>query len=542
MTDTTESAVQEVDVHEIVDDSLGRIRISTVPLPEYVRAPTATYTPGGRVFLLFRVDQDDPDWMRAAIVDDDGSDFTEIFAGPVPQKPTANGIRHMPFADNRRMLLGDYILEATPSFDAADRVELLPVDYPWNLTADPLTSHHWSEIIVSPDGERIAWTILRTDMTAVVALGRLRRDDDRYTIVDPVIISSTDALAPDAHRDGYFSTRTMLGGEVKQFVRGGTAISSVGDGGAPLTDSVIQDLLTDALDPITRTPGYDETTILSPDGRLGIVMTSRASETTNPAFLGLVPRPHATLVTMWLAWVVYQYSVSGVRSFRRGNIGPVLIDVERSQAERDYRGVPLNSVDDSWVYVSPMSWHPGGRHVMWMEMQRGSGGDREPVLRIRNAELAEHTPDEPVPVVPTPATTPSAASGREAEELLGRTADFVPSGRIAGAHSGYLEFDRSTDGQGAWSATSRYVGYSDDGRNNYNGIERSSGSMASGAVYEADLELVGDVGGEMRLRATWSGLGDGTRLLFGPAPDGAPRSHGFARYGDKVLRIEDLAE
>jgi hypothetical protein len=231
-----------------------------------------------------------------------------------------------------------------------------------------------------------------------------------------------------------------------------------------------------------------------------------------------------------------------VRSFRRGNIGPVLIDVERSQAERDYRGVPLNSVDDSWVYVSPMSWHPGGRHVMWMEMQRGSGGDREPVLRIRNAELAEHTPDEPVPVVPTPATTPSAVSGREAEELLGRTADFVPSGRIAGAHSGYLEFDRSTDGQGAWSATSRYVGYSDDGRNIYNGIERSSGSMASGAVYEADLELVGDVGGEMRLRATWSGLGDGTRLLFGPAPDGAPRSHGFARYGDKVLRIEDLAE
>ncbi|MGO4612189.1 hypothetical protein AB4142_38215, partial [Variovorax sp. 2RAF20] len=78
----------------------------------------------------------------------------------------------------------------------AETVELIPVEYPWNLTSDALTSHHWSEIIVSPDGERIAWTILRTDMTAVVALGRLRRDEDRYTIVDPVIISSTDALSP----------------------------------------------------------------------------------------------------------------------------------------------------------------------------------------------------------------------------------------------------------------------------------------------------------------------------------------------------------
>ncbi|WP_345763490.1 hypothetical protein [Diaminobutyricibacter sp. McL0608] len=530
------------DLQEVVDASIGRIRISTVPLPGHVCAPSATYTPGGRVFLLFRTEEDPADWMRAAVVDDDGARFREIFAGSIPQRPTANGIRHMPFADNRRMLLGDYVLEATPSFDEAETVELAPVDYPWNLTEDPLTSHHWSEIIVSPDGERIAWTILRTDMTAVVALGRLRRDDDRYTIVDPVIISSTDALMPDPDREGYFLARPMLGGEVKQFVRGGTAISAVGDGGAPLTDSVLQDLLTDALEPITRTPGYDETTILSPDERLGIVMTSRASGGTNPAFLGLVPRPHATLVTMSMAWVLYEYAVHGVRSFRPGNIGPVLIDIERSRTDRDYLGVPLNSADDSWVYVSPMSWHPGGRQVMWMEMQRGSDGDLGPTLRIRIAELAEHSPGEPIPVAPTPAATPSAVSGREAEEMLGRTAEFIPSGRIAGEHSGYLEFDRSSDGRGTWSATSRYVDYSDDGRNVYNGVERSTGSMMGGAVYEADLELVGDVYGEMRLRASWSGLGDGTRLRFGQAEDGSPQSHGFARYGDRVMRIEDLAE
>src|SRR6185437_13374794 len=95
------------------------------------------------------------------------SGFTEIFSGPIRRLPTANGIRHMPFADNRRMLLGDYVLECTGSFDTATEAELVPVEYPWNLTSDPLTSHHWSEIIVSPD-DHIAWTILRTDMSAIV--------------------------------------------------------------------------------------------------------------------------------------------------------------------------------------------------------------------------------------------------------------------------------------------------------------------------------------------------------------------------------------
>lgn len=529
-------------VQEVADGSLGRIRITTVPLPEHVLAPSATYTPSGNVFVLFRTEEDPEDWYRAAVAGDDGAGFREVFAGPLPQKRTANGIRHMPFTDNRRMLLGDWVLEATLDFDTAQTVEAVPVEYPWNLTDDPLTSHHWSEIIVSPDGERIAWTILRTDMTAVVALGRLRRDNDVYRIVDQVVISSTDALTPDPEREGYFTARPMLGGEVKQFVRGGTAISAVGDGGAALTDSVVQDLLSDDLEPITRAPGYDETTIFSPDERLGIVMTSRASPGTDPAFLGLVPRPHATLVTMPMAWVLYMYAVDGVRRFRPGNIGPVLIDIERSKSDPGYTGVPLNSADDSWVYVSPMSWHPDGRNAMWMEMRRGTGGDHGPDLRIRTAALTEHTPGEPVPVAATPATTPYAIEGAEAEELLGRTAPFVPAGRIAGAHSGHLEFERSSDGRGTWSAVSRYVDYSDDGRTVYNGVESSSGSMMSGAVYQADLEAVGEVDGEMSLRASWSGIGQGTRLLFGEDADGRPQSHGFARRGETVMRIEDLTE
>ncbi|WP_415854475.1 hypothetical protein [Sinomonas sp. G460-2] len=533
---------------KITSDDFGRIDVSDVPLPDNLCDASATYTYSGKVFVLYRSDQDPygEDWYHAAVVDDDGTDFTNIFSGQIPQHAKANGIRHMPFADNRRLLLGDYVLECSPDIDTCTNAELVAVEYPWGLEEDPLTTHHWSEIIVSPDNEHIAWTILRNDMGAAVAVGRLRRTEDRYIIEDPVIISSPDELAHDPDREGYFVPLPVRGGEVKQFVRGGAAISSAGGKGGFLPDSVVQDLATEEMVQITRTPGYDETTIFSPDERLGLVMTSRASKRTDPAILGMVPRPHALLSGMNLAWAVYQYTVSGVRSFREGNVGPVLIDIERSMNEPGYDGVPLNSPDDSWVYCSPMSWHPSGKKAMWLEMLRGSeraGAYRQ--MRLRTAHLLDHEPSGPVTAQPTPRTVPYGITGATAEQTLRQPAERVRSGRIAGQHSGYIEFERRPGdlarGRAA-SATTTYVGYSDDGRSFYNGYEQTASSFTSDTVYRADLELTGEQSGEMRLRATWSSVQEGTRLLFGPAADGLPKSHGFARYGDTRMNIEDLVE
>lgn len=528
---------------KLITDEFGEIEIATVPAPDGVRVLSATYTVSGRVFVFYRTAEDPEvdDWYNAAVVDDDGQSFTNIFSGRIPQRATANGIRHMPFADNSRILLGDYVLECSPNIDACEHTALVEVDYPWNLAGDPLTSHHWSEIIVSPD-DHIAWTALRTDLTAIVALGRLHRDDDRYVIDDPTIISSTDLLVPDADRPGYFATSPMRGGEVKQFVHGGAAISAVGDGGGALTDSVVQDLATGSITRITQAPGYDETTIFSPDERLGMVMTSRASRGTNPAFLGLLPRPHANLVGMTLAWTVYTYTVQGVRAFREGNIGPVLIDIHRSMTEPDYVGVALNDPDETWVYCSPMSWHPDGRRSMWMEMARGSGLDgAEPNMRIRIAKLLDREARQPVGPSATPDDIAYGIRGHEAEELLTRAPEPVRSGRIAGARSGYLEFEREFGGLGGTaSAMSRYVDYSDDGRCFYNGVEKAVSSMAEGTVYEVDLELTGEERGEMRVRARWSGIRDGARLLFEPDEEGLPRTRGHVRYGETYLSVDDL--
>jgi hypothetical protein len=524
-------------------EEFGEIAIGDLPLPDGVRVLSAGYTFSGRVFAFYLTD-DDPDvddWYNVAVIDDDGRGFRRIFAGAIPQKATANGIRHMPFADDRRVLLGDYVLECTPDISTCESAQLIDVEYPWGIADDPLTTHHWSEIIIAPDDEHIAWTSLPADMTGLVGLGRLSRTTDKYVIEDASIISTVDAILPDPERRGFVVPQVLRGGEAKQFVHGGTAISFVGDGGGTLTDSVVQDIASGEVTRITRTPGYDETTMFSPDERLGIVMTSRESAPTDPAILGLVPRPHGNLIGVSLAWTVYVYTVAGVRAFRPGNVGPVLIDIERSVTDSAYRGVALNT-DEEWVYCSPMSWHPHGDRVMWMETRRGSGGERVRDMRARIAHLLDHVPGAPVPAQVTP-DAPYGIAGPAAENLLRHPSQTMSAGRIAGAHHGYLEFERRpVDESGRVVAHARYVDYSDDGIHVYDGIERVSSSMQDGTVYEADLEVTGETGGEMRLRLAWSGLGQGARLVRERNDDGMPASHGFARWGEAVLRVEDLAE
>ncbi|WP_345800123.1 hypothetical protein AAIB33_11635 [Microbacterium sp. AZCO] len=524
----------------------GRIHVSTVPLPDGIQAPSATYTYAGSVLVLHRTAGPDEDRYALSVVADDGTGFRRIFEGDIPEHARANGIRHMPFADNRRVLLGDYILECSPDIDSCTRAELVPLEYPWDLEHDPLTSHHWSEIIVSPDDEHMAWTILRTDMGAAAAWGRLERRADRYTIEDATLISSASAFEPDPEHEGCVIPTPVRGGEVKQFVRGGTAISAVGSAGGFLPDSVIQSLDGDAFTPVTRAPGYDETTILSPDERLGIVMTSRASVETNPAVLGLLPRPLAGIAGRGASWAAYMYTVSGVRTFRRGNIGPVLIDIARSQAEPHYEGISLADPDGEWVYVSPLSWHPSGTRVMWIETLRGTmRPGAHATLRVRIAHLRDHVPSEPVAVRPAPAQIPYAITGEDAAAVLATPTPASFVGRVAGRHSGCASVElRSGDIATGREGFTRvdYDGFSDDGLTFYDGFEEITSSFAAGTRYRADLAATGEVDGEMRLRVTWSGISAGTRLLFDLGEDGNPRSFGFARAGSRRLDIADLSE
>ena len=62
--------------------------------------------------------------------------------------------------------------------------------------------------------------------------------------------------------------------------------------------SMLQSLTIDEVKAITHMPGYDETTIVSPDENLGIVMSTRDSPNSNCAIFGLMPRPNSIYVMM----------------------------------------------------------------------------------------------------------------------------------------------------------------------------------------------------------------------------------------------------
>src|SRR5690625_2523855 len=136
-------------------------------------------------------------------------------------------------------------------------------------------------------------------------------------------------------------------------------------------------------------------------------------------------------------------------------------------------------------------------------------------------------------------------SGTAAERALREPSAPVTSGRIAGRHSGHIEFERVsadlTRGV-AGSVTVHYVAFSDDGRSVYEGSESLVSSFSEDTVYEADVALTGPVPGRMQLRATWapSAATEPARLRFETAADGRPGTFGFARYGDQERNIADL--
>src|SRR6476659_5414647 len=135
----------------IIEDTtgIGSFEVTSVPLPSFAREITATYTCSGKVLVFFKKtdDPNEKDYWNIAVVNDDGSDFKPIFSGVIKEHKKANGLRHMPFQDNKRVLLGDYVLECYPDIDNCERSELVPVKYPWLLHLDPRTMKHWSEII-----------------------------------------------------------------------------------------------------------------------------------------------------------------------------------------------------------------------------------------------------------------------------------------------------------------------------------------------------------------------------------------------------------
>ena len=155
-------------------------------------------------------------------------------------------------------------------------------------------------------------------------MGKFEREADSYKIVDSKIISNIKFLEKDKTNETILIPQVPRGGEIKQFVAGGNGLTLVGTQPDEFVKSVFQSLTTNETYTLSHEIGYDETSILSPDEKLGITMSTRFSPKTSMGILGLMPRPYCSFVLSKVVESVYTYAVTNVRQYRKGNVGPVL--------------------------------------------------------------------------------------------------------------------------------------------------------------------------------------------------------------------------
>lgn len=513
-------------------DPIARVDISTVPFPADLVVRSATYTPSGKVLVSYAEKGVlDPRNVKLAVMDDDGTNMRPIFAQVLPAREKDNGIRFMVFADNKRIFLGDFIIECASNIDTCAQPRLYPVVYPKEVAGGDHISHRWSEIIVAPDNRHIAWTTLLANYSSIVFLGKLRKEGALYRIADTRIISTLNPFTKDpTHPDGVLPM-PVNGGEVKQFVDGGRAISLVGAGPRDLPTSVVQDLASGRKEVITDTPGYNETTIFSPDERLGVTMTTRFSKNTDPAILGLMPRPYPDSLGMGLSNLAYFYSVMGVRGPREGNIGPALIDIRTSKTNEGYQGINLNTQAD-WVFYSPISWAPSGTKAMWIEGQRGSD-----LMRIQVARLPGYRPAAAVAAKPVPRDIPYASSDLSMVAAFAKSSQDIDV-KVYGRKSGHITYRHRPDGV----ITKNYANFSDDGQSVYSGSERMEVNLRGRSTYTANVKLSGAKTGGMDLKITFGPLGGRlpAQIIFDADHTGTPLSHGYVEYAGQRLNVQAL--
>ena len=521
--------------------AIGRYEVFTVPFDPNLTLRTATYTPSGKVLVSYAKNAAQPRReIMLATQDDDGRNFRPFFSQALPERPKDNGIRFMVFADNKRIFTGDHIIECSTSLETCKNPKLLPVEYPDEIADGDHISHRWSEMIVAPDNKHVSWTTLFSNYSAMVFTGELERTPSGYKIARTRIVSTTDPFDKDPkHGDGVIP-QPVRGGEVKQFVHGGTGISLAGARDRDLADSTVLHLATGEVEAITDTPGYDETTIFSPDERLGVVMSSRFSPKTDLAVLGLMPRPYPGSLNMGLNSLAYNYSVSGVRQTRSGNIGPALIEIAPSKAEEGYTGANLNTQDD-WVFGSPLSWHPSSTKAMWMERRRGERREdgARPPTRMQAVRLLDYKAGPAVAARPMPEATAYASSDLSIAKGYAAQARDIDV-KVYGKHSGHVTYRRTPTGV----IEKAYFNFSDDGQHVYAGRESMQSNPRGNSTYTADVSLTGPKPGVMKLKITFGPASDfyvPTRIVFTPDASGVPLSNGYAEYDGKRLEVSSLA-
>jgi hypothetical protein len=499
-----------------------KTHLSNIPLPEDIIIDDGHYMFDGNIFICYK--RSTTNFTYFGVISDDGKNFKELYGEEFIVSPLANGIRLIPFRDGKRIYLGDFVFECndtTKNISSCEKGVLIPVNYPEEVVNNNYTYKTWSEMVVAPDNIHVAWTSLNMACGAVNFLGKFKRTENSYEIEESKIISTINFVEPDPTDESILITKIPRGGEIKQFIEGGNALTLVGTQPDEFVKSVYQSLKTEEVYTYSHEPGYDETSILSPDEKLGITMSTRFSPKTNMAIFGLMPRPHCSLVLSKIVESVYTYAVTNVRKTRKGNVGPVLFVKEKSINDPNYHGIDLHDTEEKFVFCSPISWHPSNLKAIWPEVEKGTSN-----RRLRKLEISNYTPSAYPKIENTTDNVPYALDMSEMDNIH---FDKKTNGTIKGKKSGEIIYYNSGFTQIHQTVKITYVNYSDDGKKFYNGEEEFIGDRTSKNVYKSNVILSGSESGQNNFTITFNTKSDLIK----------EETEGYASYGGKTIKAED---
>ena len=499
-----------------------KTHLSNIPLPEDIIIDDGHYMFDGNIFICYK--RSTTNFTYFGVISDDGKNFKELYGEEFIVSPLANGIRLIPFRDGKRIYLGDFVFECndtTKNISSCEKGVLIPVNYPEEVVNNNYTYKTWSEMVVAPDNIHVAWTSLNMACGAVDFLGKFKRTENSYEIEESKIISTINFVEPDPTDESILITKIPRGGEIKQFIEGGNALTLVGTQPDEFVKSVYQSLKTEEVYTYSHEPGYDETSILSPDEKLGITMSTRFSPKTNMAIFGLMPRPHCSLVLAKIVESVYTYAVTNVRKTRKGNVGPVLFVKEKSINDPNYHGIDLHDTEEKFVFCSPISWHPSNLKAIWPEVEKGTSN-----RRLRKLEISNYTPSAYPKIENTTDNVPYALDMSEMDNIH---YDKKTNGTIKGKKSGEIIYYNSGFTQTHQTVKITYVNYSDDGKKFYNGEEEFIGDRTSKNVYKSNVVLSGSEKGQNNFTITFNTKSDLIK----------EETEGYATYGGKTIRAKD---
>ena len=499
-----------------------KTHLSNIPLPEDIIIDDGHYMFDGNIFICYK--RSTTNFTYFGVISDDGKNFKELYGEEFIVSPLANGIRLIPFRDGKRIYLGDFVFECndtTKNISSCEKGVLIPVNYPEEVVNNTDTYKTWSEMVVAPDNIHVAWTSLNMACGAVDFLGKFKRTENSYEIEESKIISTINFVEPDPTDESILITKIPRGGEIKQFIEGGNALTLVGTQPDEFVKSVYQSLKTEEVYTYSHEPGYDETSILSPDEKLGITMSTRFSPKTNMAIFGLMPRPHCSLVLSKIVESVYTYAVTNVRKTRKGNVGPVLFVKEKSINDPNYHGIDLHDTEEKFVFCSPISWHPSNLKAIWPEVEKGTSN-----RRLRKLEISNYTPSAYPKIENTTDNVPYALDMSEMDNIH---YDKKTNGTIKGKKSGEIIYYNSGFLPIKQTVKITYVNYSDDGKKFYNGEEEFIGDRTSKNVYKSNVVLSGSEKGQNNFTITFNTESDLIK----------EETEGYATYGGKTIKAED---